>query len=73
MLDGKEFHDSLPDTSFNNVSVAVQGIVLKSQLYGEAADLCSSSSNEQLKQVGGVHLIIDTVYQRDFLSVISEA
>lgn len=73
VLDWKKFHDYLPDSSFNKVSVAVQGIVLKSQLYGEAADFCSALSIDQLKQVDGLQLIIDTVYQRDFLSVISEA
>lgn len=73
VLDRKEFLESFLETSSNMVSVAVQGIVLKSKLYCEAAGLCSALSNEQLIYDNGVELIIDTVCQRDFLSVISKA
>lgn len=71
--DCKEYHESLPDASFNKVAANVQGIVLKSELYDEAADLCSELTNEQQKGDNGVQVIVDAVYQRDFLSVVSEA
>lgn len=38
--DWKAFHDTLPDISPNRIATLVQGIVLKSQLYGQAADQC---------------------------------
>lgn len=71
--DWKDFHDTLPENSPNKISAAVQGIILKSQLYGQAADQCSELTKEQLKSENGVQLIINAVYRRDFMSVISEA
>lgn len=73
VLDWKEYLDTLRESRSNNVLPSVQGVVLKSQLYCEAADFCSQLTNEQLKAEGSVQFIIDTVYQRDFVSVISEA
>lgn len=32
--DWKEFHDSLPDNNLNKITTGLQGIVLKSQLFG---------------------------------------
>lgn len=73
VLDWKEYHDSLPVNSANKISAAVQGLVLKSQLFGEAADLGNELPNDQLKGEDGVQKIVDAVYQREFLSVSSEA
>lgn len=63
----------LPETNSNKVYHAVQSIVLKARLYGEAADLCSGISNDDSKIDNGTNLTINSVYQRGFLSVISEA
>lgn len=71
--DWKEFNDALPDTSPNKIAAPLQGIVLKSQLYGQAADQCCEISKEQLRSADGVNLIVNAVYRRDFMSVISEA
>ena len=71
--DWKEYHDSLPAANSHKLVVAMQGIVLKSQLFGQAADLCAEITKEQLKSANGVKLIVNAVYQRDALSVISEA
>lgn len=72
VLDCKQYHDLLPEISSNKVFPAVQRIVLKSQLYEEAADLCSGSTNIKPRGGNGVDLIMDTFYQRDFFSAISE-
>jgi len=71
--DWKEQHDSLPDINPNKIATSMQGLVLKSQLYGQASDLCSGLTKEQPKSDGGVDLIMNAVYQHDALSVISEA
>ena len=72
VLDWKEYHDSLAENNPNKVSPNIQGIILKSQLFGQAEDLCSELTNEQLKEADGVNLIINKVYERDALSVVSE-
>ena len=70
--DWKEFHDSLADTNPTKLPLNMQALVLKSQLYGQAVDLCAELSKEELKSDKGVSLIVNAVYQRDALSVISE-
>lgn len=67
------FHDALPDSNSNKIPLALQAICLKSQLYGRAKDLCSGISSQQLKGNGAVDLLLGTVYQRDALTVVSEA
>ena len=51
----------------------MQEIVLKYHLYGLAADLCEELTKEQLKSENGVAPFVNAIYQRDALSVISEA
>lgn len=50
----------------------MEGILLKSQLYGEAAYLCAELTNEEPKADDGMQKDVDGVYQRNFLSVVSE-
>ena len=71
--DWVEFHDSLPGNHTTKIAKGMQGLLLKSQLYGQAADLCSALTKDQLKSNDGVSLIVNKIYQRDALSVISEA
>lgn len=71
--DWKESLDPLPDSSPKKVSVSLQGIVLKSQLYGHAADQCTEITKEQLRSSDGVQFIVNSVYRRHYMSVISEA
>lgn len=47
--------------------------MLKFQLYGQASDLRAELTREELKSDNGVNLIVNAAYQRDALSVISEA
>lgn len=62
MYDRKEYHHSLPDRSSNKIAPKIQAILLKSQRYGQAADLIADLTNEELKTEFGVKLIADTVY-----------
>ena len=55
------------------VTSNLQGIVLKSQLYGQASNQCTEISKDQLKSEHGVELIISAVYLRDIMSVIAKA
>lgn len=48
-------------------------MLLKSQLYGHAADLCSALTKEELKSNEGLSVIVNKIYQRDAMLVISEA
>lgn len=70
--DWVEYHDSLPD-SYKNILNNMQGLILKSQLYRQDADLCSDLTKKQLKHKNGASLIVNAVYQRDALIVNSES
>ena len=49
----KEFHDALPASNSNKIPSNLQGIVLKSQLFGRAQDLVSNISSEELRSAEG--------------------
>ena len=42
-------------------------------MFEQASDQCSELTKEELKSVEGVNLIVNSVYRRDFMSVISDA
>ena len=67
------FNDALPDRNSNKIPTGLRAICLNSQLYGGAKELCSGISDEQLLTTEGVKSIVDCIYQRDALSVVSEA
>ena len=67
------FNDALPDSNNNKIPAGLSAICLKSQLFGRAKDLCSGITNAQLLGDDGVKLIVESIYQRDALSVVSEA
>lgn len=69
----KNFHDSLLVNNSNKIPENLQAICLKSQLFGRAIDLCSGISNTELSSDDGVSKIVNAIYQRDGLSVVSEA
>lgn len=68
--DWVEYHYSLPDTHTTKISKKMKGLILKSQLYGKAADMCSALTKEELKSDNGVNLIVNATYRRDALNVI---
>lgn len=67
------FHNTLPNSNSNKIPTALQAICLKSQLYGRAKDLCSGISDGQLTAEDAVNHIVGKIYQKDALSVVSEA
>lgn len=67
------FNDALPDNNSTKIPTRLRALCLKSQLFGRAADLCSGIDDESLTTTEGVKLIVDCIYQRDALSVVSEA
>lgn len=67
----KEFHDSLPANNSNKISPNLQGIILKSQLFGRAKDLGSKIVPEDLKSDDGALKLAHAVYKIDALSQVS--
>lgn len=64
------FHDNLPADNSKKIVAQNHGIVLISQLYGRAKDLCEGTEAEVIESVYYTDLIIDTIYKRDPLSVV---
>lgn len=67
----KLFNDTLPDNSPNKIPKGLQGIILKSQLYGRASDLGSTIKDEDLMKEDGVLTLAKAVYKTDSLSKVS--
>lgn len=66
------FHDRLPDNNANRIAPNVRGIILEANLYGRAKDLCKSITAEQLGSDTGATHVMNCIYKRDSLSVMSE-
>ena len=67
------FHNTSPDSNSNKIPQALQAIFLKSKLFCRPKDLCSGISDDQLVGNNAVNLIVGNIYQRDALTVVSEA
>jgi len=67
-----QFHDKLPASNSNKIPADLRGICLKSQLFGRALDLCKGIPDDDIASENGAQLIIDAIYKRDALSVVSE-
>lgn len=65
------FHDNLQDSNSNKIPKIIRGIVLQSHLYGRAKDLCDSLDDDVIASEDGVQLIVNTVYKKDPLSIVS--
>ena len=65
------FQDNLPDSNSNKIDSKNRGIVLQSNLYGRAKDLCEGIDPTKIASVDGVNLILSAIYKRDPLSVVS--
>lgn len=68
----KAFHDKLPPSNSNKIPSDLQGIILQSQLYGRAKDLCKALTDTEVQSDDGPYKIIKAVHKRDPLAVISE-
>eukprot|EP00178_Gracilaria_changii_P001339 TRINITY_DN1187_c0_g1_i12.p1 TRINITY_DN1187_c0_g1~~TRINITY_DN1187_c0_g1_i12.p1 ORF type:complete len:348 (-),score=40.05 TRINITY_DN1187_c0_g1_i12:1053-2096(-) len=65
-------HGKLNDDNSNKIPEDLQGIMLQSQLYGRARDLCKSIPQDIIESKDGVQAIVGAVYKRDALAVISD-
>eukprot|EP00171_Calliarthron_tuberculosum_P022021 IDg22021t1 len=68
----RKVHDMLPDTNANKIPAKLQGIMLQSQLFGRARDLCKSIPEKLLQSEQGVDEIVNAIHKRDALAVVSE-
>lgn len=67
------FHNTLPDNNSDKIPSALQAPCLKSKPYGRVKYLCSGITDDQLVGENAVSLIVGAIYERDALSVVSEA
>ena len=68
----KLYHDSLAEGTAGKIPKNLQGVVLKSQLYGRARDLARSVTQGELVSEDGSKAIVNAVFKRDGLSVVSD-
>lgn len=47
--DWVEFHDYFPDNHSTKIAEGMEGLLLKSQLYGQAVDLCSTLTKRTIE------------------------
>lgn len=66
------FQNKLPDLNSNKIPSELRGIMLQSQLYGRARDLCKGIPDTEIQSDTGSVAIVKAVYKRDALSVVSE-
>ena len=65
-------HDKLPDSNNNKIPKELRGIMLQSQLYGRAKEICKKVPDSVIQSVEGVQAIVNAVYKRDALSTVSD-
>ena len=65
-------HDKLPDSNSNKIPLELRGIMLQSQLYGRAKEICKKVSDSEIQSAGGARAILNAVYKRDALSTVSD-
>ena len=67
------FHDNLPNTNPNKIPSSLQGMLLQSQLYGRARDICLKISAEDIKAADGAMKIAHAIHKSDSLAVVNDA
>lgn len=65
------FHDKLPDSNSNKVPKTLCGIVLQSNLFGRAKDLCKKVPDIEIQSENGVAAIVKVIHKRDLLTAVS--
>lgn len=68
----KLYHDRLPVNNSNKIPAELQGIVLKSQLFGRAENLGSKISDDELTSENGALILAKAVYKVDTLSKVTK-
>lgn len=67
-----KFHDRLPDSNSNKIPKELRGIMLQSQLYGRARDLCMTISDSDIQSNNGSKVVVYAIYKREARSVVSD-
>lgn len=62
----------MDDNNSNKIPKSLLVICLNSQLYGRALDLCKGIQGDEIVSKHGVQNILDIVYNRDALSVVTK-
>ena len=66
------FHDELPESNANKIPEKLRGIMLVSQLFGRAKEICKKIDDSVIRSVEGPAAIVQAVYKRDALSTVSD-
>lgn len=69
----KKLNNAFPDNNPNKIAALVQSIVIKFQLYGQAAHQCFEITKERLRSSDSVNFIVHAVYRHDSMPVNSDA
>ncbi len=69
---GRLFMIMLPENNNSKIPTALQGIMLQSQLYGRARDLCRMIPTDVIQSPEGANAIVNAVFKRDPLAIVSE-
>ena len=65
------FHDALPNTNSNKIPAALRGIMLQSNLFGRAKEICRKIPDDIVRSFEGQEAIIKALFKRDALSTVS--
>ena len=68
----KLFHDTFPDSNGNKIPKSLQAVMFRSKIYCQAADLCKRLTDSDLADEAGTQKVLDCVYKRDALAVVSD-
>ena len=68
----KLFHDKLPAKNSNKIPNELQGIILKSQLFGRAVHLIEKVPDEEITAETGAMAVAKCIYKCDPLSVVMD-
>ena len=69
----KTFHERLPDDNNNKIGSTLQGMILQSQLFGRASDICEKFEDAVIQSEGGAMAIARAIHKQDSLSAITDS
>ena len=67
------FQGKLPDSNSKKIPKSLRGIMLHSHLYGSAKDICKGIPFDEIQSVDGVDKICKSLYEKDALTIVSNA
>ena len=67
------FHSKLPDSNSNKIPASLQGMMLQSQLFGRARDICLKMSSDDILAPDGAIKIAKAIHKSDPLAIVNDA